>query len=94
MDIAAVLTDGRVLTGGVKWNSKPLDRTLHIHHLEMLDRLAGSGVKWAHDAKRSDAPLLYVAAGGFTRQFEQAARASRDRVHLWALTDLYKPGRR
>jgi uncharacterized protein len=90
IDIVAPLTDGRVLTGGVKWNNRPLDRQWHVRHLEMLDRLAQSGVKWAHDAKRSEAPLLYVAAGGFAKDFVNAARASRDEVHLWTLDDLYK----
>jgi uncharacterized protein len=91
MDIVAPLTDGRVLTGGVKWNRKSLDREWHFHHMEMLDRLALSGVKWAHAARRSDAPLLYVAAGGFSKAFVSAARASRDEVYLWTLADLYKP---
>lgn len=94
MDIVAPLTDGRVLTGGVKWNRKSLDRTWHFDHLEMLDRLALSGVKWAHAAKRPDAPLLYIAAGGFSKAFVSAARASRDEVYLWTLADLYKPAAR
>jgi AAA+ ATPase superfamily predicted ATPase len=92
LDIAATLTDGRVLTGAVKWNARPLDRKWHFHHLETLDRLAHSGVKWAHAAKNPEAPLLYVAAGGFTEAFEEAARASRDQVYLWTLRDLYKAG--
>jgi hypothetical protein len=74
----------------VKWNRKSLDRQWHFHLLELLDQLAQSGVKWAHAAKRPDAPLLYVAAGGFTKDFEAAARASRDEVYLWSLADLYK----
>jgi len=94
MDIAAALTDGRVLSGAVKWNTRPLDRKWHFHHLEMVDRLASSGVKWAHAANASDAPLLYVAAGGFAKEFEDAARASRQHVYLWTLADLYKPAAR
>jgi hypothetical protein len=90
VDIAATLTDGRMLTGAVKWNARPLDRKWHIQHIEMLDRLAQSGVKWAHAAKRRDAPLLYVAAGGFTKDFQTAARASHDEVYLWSLADLFK----
>jgi hypothetical protein len=89
MDIAAKLTDGRVLTGAVKWNARPLDRSWHIRHLQMLDRLAASGVKWAHDARSPEAPLFYVAAGGFTKEFETAARASRRDVFLLTLADLY-----
>lgn len=94
LDVAATLTDGRVLTGAVKWNARPLDRKWHFYHMEMLDRLANSGVKWAHAARDPEALLLYVAAGGFTREFEDAARASRDHVHLWTLKDLYTAGTR
>ncbi len=89
MDVAALLTDGRVLTGAVKWNSMPLDESWHARHLNMLDRLAASGVKWSHAARRDDAPLLYIAAGGFTKAFERAAKASRRNVYLFKLSDLY-----
>jgi uncharacterized protein len=94
IDIAAPLTDGRVLTGAVKWNATPLDASWHFHHLEVIDRLARSGVKWAHEAKAGDAPLLYLAAGGFSRNFVSAARASRKSVYLWTLADLFKGARR
>lgn len=94
IDIAASLTDGRVLTGAVKWNTRPLEARWHFHHLEAIDRLAASGVKWAHDAKRPDSPLLYVAAGGFTKEFLSLARASRGQVHCWDLADLFKPALR
>lgn len=92
LDIAAVLTDDRVLTGAVKWNNAPLDESWHLKHLAMLDRLAASGVKWAHAAQRADAPLLYVAAGGFTKAFVRSARASRRHIYLMTLSDLYGKG--
>jgi uncharacterized protein len=94
LDIAAPLTDGRVLTGAVKWNSKPLDARWHFHHLEAIDRLAASGIKWAHAAKQPSSPLLYLAAGGFTKQFLSAARSSRNEVYCWTLADIFKPARR
>lgn len=90
MDIVASLADGRMLTGVVKWNSRALDRTWHFHHLEMLDRLARSGVKWANVANDPKSSLIYVAAGGFTKDFEEVARASRPNVYLWSLSDLYQ----
>jgi hypothetical protein len=80
-----------VLTGAVKWNSKPLDVRWHFHHLEALERLAASGIKWAHEAKQSESPLLYIAAGGFTKEFASIARASRENVYCWALLDVFKP---
>lgn len=94
IDIAAPLTDNRVLTGAVKWNTKPLEARWHFHHLEAIDRLAASGIKWAHEAKRPQSPLLYVAAGGFTKEFLSAARLSRNSVYCWTLADLFKTLRR
>lgn len=94
MDIACALTDGRMMTGGVKWNSRPLTPEWHLHHLQMLDRLAASGVKWAHVARERSSPLIWVAAGGFTPAFRDAVAASRDEVFLWSLKDLYPPVRR
>lgn len=92
MDLAAPLADGRVLTGAIKWNTKPLEPKWHFHHLSSLERLVSSGIGWAHQASRAEAPLLYVAAGGFTRDFLDAARASRETVYLWNLQDIFAPG--
>ncbi len=91
VDIAATLADGRVLTGAVKWNAKPLEAKWHLHHLNSLERLAQSDVKWAHAARADDSPLLYLAAGGFARDFIDVARASRRQVYLWSLADIFKP---
>jgi hypothetical protein len=91
IDVAARLADGRVLTGAVKWNAQPLPVRWHLHHLQSLERLAASGVKWAHRAQEPDAPLLYLAAGGFTEEFVTVARAGRQHVYLWSLADLFKP---
>jgi len=55
-------------------------------------RLASSGVAWAHQANRAEAPLLYIAAGGFTKDFIEVARASRETVYLWSLPDIFAPG--
>ena len=91
VDIAATLADGRVMTGAVKWNSKPLDAKWHFHHLNSLERLAQSGVKWAHAAQADESPILYLAAGGFTREFIDSARASRGSLYFWSLKDIFKP---
>lgn len=91
IDVAAVLMDRRVLTGAIKWRQDPVDVGVHTRHLEMLDRLSQAGVAWAHEARKPEAPLLYVAANGFTDRFIQAARATRDEVYLWTLHDLFQP---
>lgn len=92
IDLVAALDDGRTLTGGIKWNRKPLGAEVFTHHLRMLDRLAAAGMSWAHQAREPDAPILFVAAGGFSSGFQAAARLSGRSVILWALVDLY--GRR
>lgn len=95
IDIACELADGRIMTGAVKWNRRPLGPAVHQRHLGTLERLAASGVRWAHQARERSSPLLYVAAAGFTEEFEAAARRSRDLVALWSLKDLYaSAGRR
>jgi AAA+ ATPase superfamily predicted ATPase len=90
MDIVAPLVDGRVMTGGVKWNAAPLEPKWHYHHMAMIERLRATGIKWAHRAATPEAPLLWVAAGGFTPDFEAAARSERHEVYLWSLEDLYR----
>ena len=89
LDLIAALDDGRTLTGGIKWNRKPLAAEVLVHHLRMLDRLAAAGISWGHRAREPEAPLLFVAAGGFSQGFENAARASGHPITLWALKDLY-----
>lgn len=89
IDLVAALDDGRTLTGGVKWNRRPLGVEVFTHHLRMLDRLAAAGVKWAHGARAPGAPVLFVAAGGFSPGFHAAVRASGHAVTLWTLKDLY-----
>lgn len=89
VDVAALLADGRVLTGCVKWNRRPLGPHVHFSHLDAVDRLAASGIAWAHRAREPSAPILYVAAGGFSEAFAAAAGESGRDVILWTLDDLY-----
>lgn len=91
IDVASLLMDGRVLTGAIKWKRGKIDVDVHTNHLIMLDRLAESGIAWAHEARKPASPLLYVAANGFTERFRQAATATREEVYLWTLDDLYQP---
>ena len=89
MDVAARLVGGRVLTGAVKWNRNTVDVDVHMSHIAMIERLAESGVGWAHEARDASSPLLYVASNGFTDRFREAALNTRDEVYLWSLSDLY-----
>jgi len=90
IDIVCDLADGRCMSGAIKWNRAKVDVQVHLDHLEMLGRLAYSGVEWAHRALEPDAVLLYVASNGFTDRFRDAAQASRSEVYLWSLGDLYQ----
>jgi AAA+ ATPase superfamily predicted ATPase len=90
MDIVAPLVDGRVMTGGVKWNAKPLDAKWHYHHMAMLKRLEDAAIPWAREANQQSAPIIWIAAGGFTEEFLAAVRRERAEVYLWSLEDLYR----
>jgi uncharacterized protein len=89
IDLLARRTDGKMLSGSVKWNAKPVGISLHTQHLDMLKRLSESGYGWAHAALAPGAVLLYVAAGGFEPTFVRQAEASGLRVIAWRLEDLY-----
>jgi AAA+ ATPase superfamily predicted ATPase len=89
VDIVARRTDGKMLTGAVKWNHKPIGVAAHTRHLEMLKRLSASGHTWAHEALAPNAILLYVAAGGFEPGFIEQAGAAGPTVVAWKLADLY-----
>ncbi|GIV60349.1 MAG: ATPase AAA [Rhodothermaceae bacterium] len=89
IDIVARRAEGGMLTGAIKWNRSPVPGAVHREHMEMLKRAAEAGRKWAHQALEPDAPLLYVAAGGFSEAFLEAASASGHPVTTWTLEDLY-----
>lgn len=83
VDIAATPADGRVLTGAVKWNSKPLEAKWHLHHLNSLERLAQSDVKWAHAAQADGlSPSLPGRWRVCTRVHRRSARKPTSSVSL------------
>jgi len=92
IDIVAPLADGRMMTGAVKWDAAPIGSGVHHGHLEMLRRAADAGRGWAHAALEPEAPLFYVAAGGFTHAFREEAEESGHPTILWSLDDLYASG--
>jgi AAA+ ATPase superfamily predicted ATPase len=82
VDVVAALTDGRTMTGAVKWGDLGID--VHAKHLRDLAALADAGQEWAEDALRPDAPLLYVTGGALPADFTE--RAERDGHPVIALT--------
>lgn len=89
IDIVARRTDGGMVSGAVKWNSRPIGVSVHEKHLDMLRRLSESGYGWAREATAPGAILLYVAAGGFDSTFTHRAQIAGVRVVSWNLDDLY-----
>jgi uncharacterized protein len=89
IDLVAELTDGRWLSGAVKWDRDPVKPSVHLQHLEMLRRAADAGRTWAHEALEPDAPLFYVAAGGFRDDFSTTVESSGRTAVLWSLEELY-----
>ncbi len=89
VDIVVRLLKGKMLTGAIKWNAKPVGLELHKKHIEQLNRLAASGQGWAREALEPDARLLYVAAGGFKKNFVKMVEEGLVRARLWTLEDLY-----
>jgi AAA+ ATPase superfamily predicted ATPase len=90
IDVVARCTDGKMLTGAVKWSHKPVSVSVHARHVEMLQRLSESGHKWAREALQPDAILLYVAAGGFESGAIKQMQTAGPAVVPWRLEDLYE----
>ena len=90
IDIVARLDDGRLLTGEIKWSSKPVDESVHANLLRDLQDLSRSGQGWAHDAISPDrsAGHLYISAAGFTDRFRARAAADAS-IRLLTIADLY-----
>ncbi len=89
IDVVSRLAGGGVLTSKVKWDQSLAGPSVHAAHVDKLRRMAASGRAWAHEALAPGAPLLYVAAAGFTEGFRVAAEADGRAVTCWALGDLY-----
>jgi AAA+ ATPase superfamily predicted ATPase len=90
IDLVARLDDGRILTGEIKWSSRPLGSELHTRLLRNLDDLSRSGQGWAKDALSPirGAGHIYFSGGGFDDQFQQLA-VERTDIRLVTLDELY-----
>lgn len=90
VDVVAPLVNSQVMTGAVKFSSKPIGPDVFYDHLQALRRAADAGQRWAHRA-RGGGPLIFLSAAGFTQTFQEAARAYEAAVLLWSLEDVYSP---
>jgi uncharacterized protein len=89
IDLVAELADGRMLTGAVKWQRRPVGARVLSDHVAMLERAADAGRAWAHRALEPGALFLGVAAAGFTKAFLAAVEEEPRTAHCWTLEDLY-----
>ena len=87
VDIVASLTNGRMLTGAIKWGNLGID--VHAKHLRELAVLADAGQKWARKAIHPESPLLYVTGGAFSPDFKARAEQDGHPVTTLTLDDLY-----
>ena len=80
-----------MLTGEIKWASRPLGAEIHRHLLRNIEDLARSGQGWAKDAldPNKSAGYLYFGASGFDESLQRLAEDNRQ-IHLITLDDLYQ----
>ncbi|HZS88510.1 MAG TPA: DUF234 domain-containing protein [Chloroflexota bacterium] len=89
VDIVARLDDRRIVTGEIKWSSKPLGPSLISALTRDLEDLGNSGQKWAIDAQEArSAGHLFFSAGGFDPAMLHLV-AQRPDVIALTLDDLY-----
>lgn len=90
IDLVGRLDDGRVLTGEIKWSSRPLGSEIHARLVRNLDDLSRSGQGWAKDALSPDrgAGHIYFSGDGFEDDFRRLA-SERNDIRLVTLDELY-----
>ncbi|MBD3370442.1 AAA family ATPase [Candidatus Fermentibacteria bacterium] len=86
IDLVCELESGELLTGEVKWSSKPVDPRVHFSLRRDLEDLSNSGKAWAGNALKGY--HIYFSAGGFTEPLLNAAEKN-DRIRLVDLEDMY-----
>ncbi len=89
IDVVARLLDGRVMTGSVKMQNRLVDATVFLKHVTDLQRLADSGLGWAHKALEPGAPMLFVSSSGFKESFVEVAGELPHPLVLWEARDLF-----
>ncbi len=91
IDIVARLLDGRLMTGAIKFQTRPAGAYLTVDHVQALERLATSGQGWAHEALEAEAPFLFVSAAGFRDSFREILKEQGERpVIAWDLDELFR----
>ncbi|WP_419918415.1 AAA family ATPase [Candidatus Poriferisocius sp.] len=88
IDLAGRTLDGTVVTGSVKFRTRPAGARTYLDHVIALERLADSGLGWAREALMPNSPFWFISAGGFAPSFHEVADPSRQ-IICWSMNDLY-----
>ena len=90
IDLAGRTLDGAMVTGSVKFRTRPADAKTYLDHVAALERLADSGLGWAKEALAPNSPFWFISAAGYAPSFHEVADPTRE-VISWTMDDLY-PG--
>lgn len=90
VDLAGRTLEGTMVTGSIKFRTRPAGARTYLDHVVALERLADSGHGWAQEALDPISPFWFVSAGGFAPSFHETADPARE-VITWTLDDLYPP---
>lgn len=88
IDLAGRSLDGAMVTGSVKFRTRPADAKTYLDHVGALERLADSGHGWTQEALAPKSPFWFISAGGFAPSFHEVADPTRP-VICWTMDDLY-----
>jgi AAA+ ATPase superfamily predicted ATPase len=91
IDAVVRLDDKRLLTGEIKWSSKPVGTAVQTDLRRDLQDLSASGYSWAGEALAPphSAGHFFVSAAGFSPEIQQLVTGS-PAVWGWTLDDLYR----
>ena len=90
IDLAGCTLEGTVVTGSIKFRTRPADAKTFLDHVAALERLADSGLGWAQEALAPQSPFWFISAAGYAPSFHEVADPARQ-VICWTMADLY-PG--
>ncbi|MDE2823941.1 MAG: hypothetical protein OXK79_10610, partial [Chloroflexota bacterium] len=88
VDLAGQSLNGEMITGSVKFRTRPADAKTYLDHIATLERLSDSGLGWAHEALALESPFWFVSAAGYAPSFHEVADPARE-VICWTMDDLY-----
>lgn len=89
IDLVGRTLDHEMVTGSVKFRTRPADARTYLDHVAALERIADSGLGWAQEALAPQSPFWFISAAGYTPSFHEVADPARE-VICWTMDDLYR----